>query len=725
MKFLKSLFRVLTESAGTEPVRREARGKTTTRDRQPARRPTPQPKQAGPQWVARHENSRIADRNIGGMVYIGKSPRSRNYDSIGGISIDPSLKVAAKGNDINGDTMPYWPDYDTIAPRARATYLDWLASGRSDLNYSVGYVFLYFYGLEYRFFQDNPSEDDKIQILDEVARLLGIYWANSSVRTYLSTFLNVGRITMDPTELPREFEYQPYEIPLSLRIAIGLLVKDGVPLDAEWLLAWYCAHPGYSLRTPAQRAPTEFRDLFKILFNEKCPDGIKVNPPKKSLQATYAAASGRFSTNIGSLVGLLPDISTVSTPLVMVDEIVEEATKELDRYSRFLGRNPDGGDSIEAHSLLPKRLWDRFPSSELEKLRQWATTTIGSGGLTEPETLIEQVQGARPAKTSKALLTSAANALARVSVGLAPDPKYSLRAPKPGEPVILFALPDADTELDSPSTGYSGLLMAITIGTFIASADGTVAPLERARLESMIQHSTLGPGEHARLSANLEWMMTVRPQLATVKRHLNSVNKDASEELGKVALAMTAADGLIDSTELKALEKLYTAIGLEKEGIYSALHALTASPDPVTVRTADSPKEEFSIPAPPEHTGKVAIDTKRVEAIMADTARVSSILTSIFGDEEETANAADATGAPNMYGGLDQKQTAFLTELITRQQWAEDECQELAVRFQVMLSGTLEALNEWSFDRWGDTLIDVDDGYHINQAIAPELKQVK
>ena len=724
MKFLKSLFRVLTESAGTEPVRREARGTTTARDLQPAPRPTPQPKQAGPQWIAKHESARISDRNTGGMVYIGKSPRSRNYDAIGGISIDPSLKVAAKGNDTIGDAMPYWPDYDTISPGARATYLDWLASGRSEPNYSVGYVFLYFYGLEHRFFQDNPSEDEKIQILDEVARLLDIYWSNSSVRTYLSTFLNVGRITMDPTELPREFEYQAYEIPLSLRIAIGRLVKDGLPLDAEWLLAWYLAHPDYSLRTPAQRAPAEFRDLFHLLFKEKYPNGLKVNPPKRSLQATYTAASGRFSANIGSLVGQLPDISNLVRPMTQAQEIIEETCGELDKYSRFLGRNPDGRDSIEAHSLLPRRLWDRFPSTELEKLRQWAITTMESGGLTEPETLIEQVQGSRPDKTSKAQLTSAANALARVSVGLAPDPKYSLRTPKPGEPVILFPLPDSDTQPDSPSTGYSSLLMAVTIGTFIASVDGTVAPLERARLESMIRQSNLIPGEQARLSANLEWMMTVRPQLATVKRHISSVNRDASEELGKIALAMTAADGLVDSTEIEALEKLYTAIGLEREGIYSALHDLTASPDPVTVRTADTSEEEFSIPAPPEQAGKVAIDARRVKAIMADTARVSSILTSIFGDEGEPVNAADATGAASMYEGLDQKQTAFLNELITRQQWTDNECQELAVRFQVMLSGTLEALNEWSFNRWGDTLIDVDDGYYINQAIEPELRQV-
>ena len=37
--------------------------------------------------------------------------------------------------------MPYWPRYSEISPSARAAYLDWLATGRSDLRYGVGHVF--------------------------------------------------------------------------------------------------------------------------------------------------------------------------------------------------------------------------------------------------------------------------------------------------------------------------------------------------------------------------------------------------------------------------------------------------------------------------------------------------------------------------------------------------------------------------------------------------------
>ena len=43
--------------------------------------------------------------------------------------------------------MGYWPSYAGIGARARATYLEWLAKGRSDPDCSIGCVFLYFYGL--------------------------------------------------------------------------------------------------------------------------------------------------------------------------------------------------------------------------------------------------------------------------------------------------------------------------------------------------------------------------------------------------------------------------------------------------------------------------------------------------------------------------------------------------------------------------------------------------
>ena len=92
--------------------------------------------------------------------------------------------------------MPYWPSYSGIGPQARATYLDWLASGRSDTRYGVGYVFLYFYGLERRFFVDKPDEDEKRLLIAEVERLLRIYGDNRSVKGYLGAFLDAAQATL-------------------------------------------------------------------------------------------------------------------------------------------------------------------------------------------------------------------------------------------------------------------------------------------------------------------------------------------------------------------------------------------------------------------------------------------------------------------------------------------------------------------------------------------------
>ena len=93
------------------------------------------------------------------------------------------------------------------------------------------------------------------------------------------------------------------------------------------------------------------------------------------------------------------------------------------------------------------------------------------------------------------------------------------------------------------------------------------------------------------------------------------------------------ADGVIDPGEIKAVERLYKSIGLATDGIYSALHALLAGGEPVTVRPAREGPAEFAIP-PPERERRVSLDTERVAKLMADTARASAVLGNIFSDDE-------------------------------------------------------------------------------------------
>ena len=102
----------------------------------------------------------------------------------------------------------------------------------------------------------------------------------------------------------------------------------------------------------------------------------------------------------------------------------------LDRLSRYLGRTPDGRGSLEAQALLPIDLATLFPSPALDALRDWARHIAERGGVVPVADLIERLEAQRPQKLGARRLSAAADALARVGYGIAPDPQLSLRLPK-------------------------------------------------------------------------------------------------------------------------------------------------------------------------------------------------------------------------------------------------------------------------------------------------------
>ena len=707
--------RVRQVSTDIGEVKRSSQGDTST------------PAVTALKWVNYEETAVVAGRNIGGMVYLGPDQRRGGLSATWRPTIVPTLPVAASGPDISGDGMPYWPGYSDISPSARAAYLDWLATGRSDRRYGVGHVFLYFYGLERRFFIDSPDPHERRIIIDEVDRLLQIYGDHRSVRRYFDSFLDAARASLaSDEEMKPKFWTAGYELPLGLRVALGRRAGDGQPLNADWALSWYCAHPDYAFRTAASRAFPEFQALFSILFAERYPAGMKMPLPKRILLAQYQSASSEFEVGLEEYIGAVPDISRITQPLNAAKTLVEEATDSLDKYSRFLGRNPNGRGTIEAHALLPERLWDVFPSSEMDSLREWAGVIIGGGGLCPVEAVVERLEGAVPEIIGKRQLTDAADALARLSVGLAPDPRFALRSPKWGEPVVLFVLPEGVTRLEAVSDKYRSLLISVAIGSFVAQADESVGESELHALAAAIDRDPdLVEGERSRLKANLKWMMVVRPDLSLLRRHLRNASSETSHEMGQIALSIAASDGVISGREVAALERLYTALGLETGGIYSALHSLTSADDPVTVVPPAEGQPGFAIPPRSDSEGPLSLDADRVAAVMTNTARVSALLNEIFQDEEpEEEPAEEHSQADSEFGGLDEKHAAFLGELISRLHWDEDEYRTLARQFRLLPDGAMETVNEWSHGRFGDLLIEEDNGFLINSEVKDEILAV-
>ncbi|HEX2881449.1 MAG TPA: TerB N-terminal domain-containing protein, partial [Polyangiaceae bacterium] len=138
----------LAEEPGPEPV------DTGTRSFGFFRSPAPTKVTKGPKaaWVPAGKSVTVAGIEIsGGMIYFGRNLTGgqRDYRTEPAL-IDPSLPVNLKKARFDDTKLGYWPSYEGLEPADRAGYLQWLRDGRSDLGAPIGFVFLFFYGLERR-----------------------------------------------------------------------------------------------------------------------------------------------------------------------------------------------------------------------------------------------------------------------------------------------------------------------------------------------------------------------------------------------------------------------------------------------------------------------------------------------------------------------------------------------------------------------------------------------
>ncbi len=340
----------------------------------PARAARPPRATREPRWIPAGESVIVAGREIGGMVYVGRGPVVDGEPD--NAFIDPARRVAKEGDDLDAEGMSYWPNYSSIHPRSRATYLAWLAGGRSDPIH-VGYVFLYFYGLERRFFVHDDL-DERAAIVAEVERLRSIYGSDRAVRSYLGALLEAAPVVMeDAKEWAPVFERSGHELPIPVRLAVGCMLRDSEPIPARWMLSWLMTHPERRLRTPAVRAFPEFKALFELRFQERFPGGLKVTAPRRTLSLRYQAASVNFEMKItpGIEGGGIPDIADLAKPVARVWPIAG-----LDARHRGLTE-----ELLRQPSWTPQefeKLARRFrlmPAGALKTINEWASERYDAG----------------------------------------------------------------------------------------------------------------------------------------------------------------------------------------------------------------------------------------------------------------------------------------------------------------------------------------------------------
>lgn len=734
----------------TAPARRrfQAPLRGSRRDAVPLLVTVPQPDIARPAddgaavWVPEGGTICVDGRYIrGGMVYIAGCGEP-------GCAVEPDLPVWWHDPDFAGRDMRYWPTYGGCHPRERAAYLRWLAAGRSDPDACIGYVFLFYYGLERRLIHDlgtGGQHPETETLLAEVRRLHGVYGTSEPFDRYASALLDLFagiRAARSVEPVPQRPDGDTPSVSL---VNVGRLILDG-GVPAAWAYEYLVNHSDYSSKSAAARNwPDLLRDLFLVRFAARWGETVEVEPVRsRELVLRYKTAAAWTSHHSDDTVSIyLDDIPDPDATALFhtLAALARECAADLTPYSRSTVSRP--ADTAEALSKLPTELLASLDHPILAALRGAVADTLDSpagaavlwddlvAACFDGRDPIEPEQSQRAAARRDAAAVVAL--LAGIGMGMEPDVGHGPTLPKPGSHVVVFPL-SADTADEAPSPLYPAGRLAARLVALVASADSVLSPDEADVLDGFAREVLdLKDGERRRIGAYLRWLAATSTTMAGARAAAARLTAAQRSLLGDLLVSVAVCDGQIAPEEIAALVAAFGYAGLDTAEVYRRLHAASSSNrTPAEVRGA-GPGRRWATP-PAAGASAAVLDRDRVRARIDDTARVETLLADIFAEPPDPADPAaeeaagdDAAPADEepaaAVAGLDAEHSALAVAAAAgRDSWTRRELADVAESVGLpMLDGALAEINEAAVEACGEPLIEGDDPLLVNPYAAEEM----
>ncbi|MDO4905075.1 MAG: TerB N-terminal domain-containing protein [Lautropia sp.] len=555
------------------PMPRQPRSSTPSRNR----------------WVPPGQAIEIAGLSIGGgMLYVGQALERDGKHADPGLASDPTwvpdpaLLDISLAVDIQGDyrqplSTDAWPNYARITPGERGAYLQWLRTGRSAADADIGYVFLFFCGLERRVLIDGRHDADvqaEFPVLAaELDRLLGIYGGNPSFGRYANQLLGaIAALSSDDDHYLRPLPTLAREndLPLYLKIVLGQCAIHAHPLPVDTALAWVRHSPGIVLHAPVSHCPALFETAFRHRYQDKFGDGLNVPVNPTALRHDYHGASAALANlDIRLDFGKLPDVSVSTAPIRKLNQIVELATDDITDYCRYIEKNPSEAGEVDALLMLPKHLW---PSQVKLRLTHLRNRLHGDMRVTSVPDLWREL-GLQSALTRPKLL-EVLSVLADHRVLMVPDVLRGARMPKHDEPIVLFEAQEQETGIHEPnSAAFQAALVALQLAASVANADGGFSLKELEQMQKQLSDwPHLSEGEHHRLLAHSRLMWHAPNSLGDVGPRVKALDIRSREAVARFIVTVAGADGQVSSDELRILQLAYRAMGLDTARVLEDVH---------------------------------------------------------------------------------------------------------------------------------------------------------
>lgn len=678
------------------------------------------------------------------LTYIDPSNRgSRSGRAIDPSLVDLSLRASAAAD---APPLPYWPWYAHMTPEQRYVYLKWLASDRKHLPPSDGYLFVYYYGLERRALVDDADHD---LIFAEVQRLRLMHASQSQTRSrsfqnYSTGFLwylaavhpsklnggHVKALVQSTTAWSED----------SLSAALAWFVDRQETLR-PWMAYVVAQESPLSQRSiVVRRLGNQFQTLYVRRFEAEFGKGMPLGTPKRTRHVTYRPASA----------ALRPITAVVSNPLGIpsqfrrLSEIWNDCVDELRKLSSVVRDGMPETLTAEAWEAMPPELRDGVdhPHSPAicalvaEKSDQNGHTFIQAGEFAVAMGLDHRAK--LTAKQSQRLSATVQHA------GFAIEPDVRLTGRNFAWDDLLAVFPHA-YEGEPDYQRYGGAASILRLGIEIAEADGRIDEEELGRVMGQIETGfQLNEHERRRLEALRNLLQKTGSDIRALGKRLQAVlDVERRRAVGRLLVAVAGIDGVISKGELTALRRCFRALDLPPHLLEAIIEELMpgAAEAPVPVVAERPASIGQKIPAERAAEGVITLDRGRIMSIMEESREVSMLLAeamraeavpaedgtvsdsteprrssspttpipagtvSVATDaarESPVIDAAAGAGPPARYA-------SFYAVLVAKDRWPQGEAEALARKHGHMLSGALEAINDWAFERAAGQLI-YDDG---------------
>ena len=652
-------------------------------------------------------------------------------------AIDTSLKVGRRAADPLLD-LGYYASYDRISPEQRRTYLEWLASGRTDSDpalRTLGYVFLFFYGLERRIIVEG---DHDVALMDEIIRLLEHYGPvhrSRSLRSYALQLLHHAGWQLGTEEYrlrwPQLLQFdgeRPDEN--GLRFVLANLFQRQEPLD--WTVAYRLALTDEQSRrsTVVSRVREQFWALFEERYRNQFPEGIALQAGKQNTVVQYRPASGALlslayqNTKANLFQVQLPNVYGLRRQFSAMPSIWNSCVDDLSGYSRVVTTRKQGlPASVAAWQALPAELRRETDHPLHPVLSELLANSPTEGGvaLVMVGTLASLFGVPERTKLSAAQSRTLVDMLSSAGWDIAPNPSLSGIPLAWTQEIALFA------NGSSPSPQLAGTVKLLFLAITLAAADGVIEDEEIDAFNELItpQIQTEHDWQHIRAM-----QVALRRDANVALRSLPQISKlipAASREFVlKAMIHIAAADGEVSLDENKILRRIARAFGLDGDAVEKILNEDESFRE-VTVATAEPSRTKGEpIPKRPSSPAAFQLNHDRIVALTQETREVISLLSSVMTEEQqEVSQPVHGTSppeepTPEWLEGIDARYRSAVLVLIQHDALTNEDFEAIASTNHLLADALFDAVNSWSDENFGDFLLERSENIRVFRELLPE-----